>query len=211
MSVEWPLVPGSWCGTFREQDARESREQVVLCSERDGGTCHHCQLHLATDVLTSGQDTDIALTSGPRGQLLTSDNVTLTVSAMLWHFSAPLMCPAIKIFLKWLGIYSLPVCTKCRHSKPAQPASAAQCWYERLNFLSLYTFSYCSKIYLLAEPGNFWSDEKSCFVAFYVAGWKKYCVYWMLKNNAIPKYLDYTISQSRLILLRPVLSHVLSK
>ena len=120
---------------------------------------------------------------------------------MLWHFSAPLMCPAIKIFLKWLGIYSLPVCTKCRHSKPAQPASAAQCWYERLNFLSLYTFSYCSKIYLLAEPGNFWSDEKSCFVAFYVAGWKKYCVYWMLKNNAIPKYLDYTISQSRLILL----------
>ena len=151
------------------------------------------------------------LTSGPRGQLLTSDNVTLTVSAMLWHFSAPLMCPAIKIFLKWLGIYSLPVCTKCRHSKPAQPASAAQCWYERLNFLSLYTFSYCSKIYLLAEPGNFWSDEKSCFVAFYVAGWKKYCVYWMLKNNAIPKYLDYTISQSRLILLRTVLSHVLRK
>ena len=203
------MLSDRWCREAdaehnREQDARESREQVVFCSERDGGTCHHCRVHLATDVLTSGQDTDI-----------TTD--IWTPGAFYWHLTMwhwqcqqclTLQCPSdlssdknipIKIFLKWLESILYPSVQNVdilnRHSPLL--ASAAQCWYEILNFLSLYTFSYCSKIYLLAEPGNFWSDEKSCFVAFYVAGWKKYCVYWMLKNNAIPKYLDYTISQSR--------------
>ena len=56
-----------WSSVQRETEARATTASSIL---------RLMFYHLA-------QDTDIALTSGPRGQLLTCDNVTLTVSAML--------------------------------------------------------------------------------------------------------------------------------
>lgn len=194
LSDRWCWEAG--CGT---RCRGQEREQVVFCSERDWGTCHLVPVHLATDVRHLARTLTLLawlLTHlAPGGCPLTSD--TMSVSAMqqghnlLWHFSAPPDMSSDKNISQVACLWSLPPgCTKCRHSTRHCPVTSERrsmlIWDIELFVTTL--FHIAAQKYICSDPGKFWSDEKSCIVAFYVFSSKE-ILYWMLKNNAIPKYL----------------------